>query len=200
MKKLLFATLMLVLLCAGTAFADTYTLNQSACCGSGPFGTITVTQGVDPQTVQITLVMNSPIGNVDTGAHWTLSFNIAGDPAVTMNLPTGYSRGTDNAANAPYGTFMYTVACDVCGNGSTNPQNGFTFTVTLTGAGTLSPSDFVGNGQGVYFAVDVYDPSIPATGVVATGGTPEVPEPGSLMLLGSGLLGAGGFLRRRFLS
>jgi hypothetical protein len=70
-----------------------------------------------------------------------------------------------------------------------------TVTFTLTASG-LTASEFTG--VALHFCTESGSNCSPNTGFA--NGTSAVPEPGSLGLLGTGLVGLGGLIRRRFLS
>ena len=182
-----------------------YTIDQDGCssgCGTPPFGTIDLFQ-VDPATVQIAVTLDAGIAIVQTGSHISFGFNIAGDPAITISgLPSAFSQGAGSHAQSGFGTFDYWLNCTGCGPGSNNSQSGPTFSVTRNDAANLSINDFTANALGDYFALDIVNFNVAGSptgpvGSVGPGGDPQAtPEPGSFLLVGSGLVGTD-FLRRR---
>ncbi len=201
LKGYLFGTVMgLSCLSALTPSANASTLNISDGNGTGPFGTVTLTQ-ITSTEVGVDVTLNALYKFVDTGSHDTFGFNITGDPAVTLtNFSTGF--GADNGfSNGFSGPFAYSIACTGCGPGGSAPEAGpLDFDVTVT-SGTLSVSDFIANAKGYTFAADVIGPDASGksfTGLVETTGTTtsSVPEPVSLSLVGGGLLALGVFRKR----
>ena len=208
MNKIFGLGAMLAVLAIAPAVNAT-TLDVSACCGSGPFGTVTLTQNGSGD-VLVTETLFSGIGFVKTGAGDAIAFSITGDPSITIaNLTSSLGTGTSSGfaqdgtpKSSPYGPFMYGISCTAaCGSGGSSPYFG-TISFDVQAAGLLV-SSFTTTG-GHMFASDVINNNIlvdqdgkmvnPTGNVTDGGGT--VPEPTTISMLGAGLLGLG-FIRRR---
>ena len=184
----------------------TFTLtDKGSLTATGPFGTITVTQTAAGQvTVHETLAANEYYAG--TGAGDALEFNIkASDgPFNFSGITSGFAVGPAPDTASPFGTFLQSITCTACSGGQTsNPPGPLTFIVSS--ANGVNVSDFLANSGGFFFASDIFIGNIVTgvgqTGNVAAGGPAGVtPEPSSLMLLGTGILGAAGLFRRKLVA
>src|SRR5207302_6673312 len=113
--------------------------------------------------VDVSVVLASGEGFIDTGDHTTFTFNVdwPTNPAIVVtNLATGFSFPS-TAENPPFGAFSFGLTCldqsGGCGTGGSAPlyNTPLTFTVGLASNAPLSVFDFNGNAGGTYFAADI---------------------------------------------
>jgi len=202
------------------AHADTtYNFTLDHCTGScGPantiFGTVVLHQVISSE-VQVTVSLNSPYELVETGFPGTFGFNLNGISSINISgLPAGFGTATANPQTAGsnhfdgLGLFDYIVT-DTKGNGAAhNDGSSFSFDVIASGltVGSFAQLSTIPPGsERADFVVDIYNSSATGTFAGKTGpvgallAPTVVPEPGTLALFGTGLIGLAGMMRRKLL-
>jgi hypothetical protein len=226
MRKASFLVLALLaaLVFTNTAFADqlTFTLGLGNAGGLAP--TNSAANG-GYGTITLTLLDSTHIGfdvqgfnGVPTGSpnltDYQISdfgFNTASGFVGSISC-IGVSANWTSNCNASgnldgMGSYAFIVAGP---NGSNAPGDHLQFTVTVAGGTFTTVANLVGSTSGgncpnCAFAAEVFPfqdgQALGTTGFAGAEPTPTstVPEPGSLALLGSGLMGMGGIVRRRFI-
>ena len=202
MKIFLKTTLMLALVAgflsvaAGTAQADPVTFSTSGtftCAGCAGSGTNSVT-------------FLGGMGNA-------LMITFTGLGSTSLNTPTGSSFGnfqtffSGNGAIAASGTFTLTITQTVPTAGSNSFSATFsgTFSASNSGSGVVSFSVTSVNIGGITYAITNNPlnlvPPASNNGITTVQGQitgSAVPEPAGMLLLGTGLLGAAGAIRKRY--
>src|SRR6266545_616605 len=188
-----------LLLASTPAYAITYDLTSDHCtggCGTAPFGTVTLTQ--TGTTVDVTVDLATGYSFAKTGAadDQAFKFNATGvvlrDITIDAHVPGLFAAtGTFNGDGT--GNFAFGISCPSCGGGGSSAfSTDIVFHVlNATIADLTAP-----NNLGIVFVADVLAPNGNTGPVDATTPSTPVAEPGTLLLLGSGLAGIGAWSRR----
>jgi hypothetical protein len=199
-KRKIFVLMFVCLSMVSLASADVFNINADngapGCTSVNSCGTVTVTFSAG--VVHVAIATNSPYGVF--GNNDTFGFNVVGTTTgVTMsNFSNGLFNGNGGSGNEDgWGSFAFRVD----GPGGSSAVSSLSFDVTRTGDPFTSTADIEAGQSGsnapgfTVFALHVRDNTSGNTGFAGVGqATPQVPEPASLMLMGSGL----GLLATRF--
>lgn len=163
----------------------------------GPYATVTYV--LNGSNIDVTVTMNAGFAAFGTGSgnNGIFGFNIVGSTAgLNITNMVGVNAFAPAGGQMDgFGNFDVTLSC--C-----NPSGAvtsFSFTVSRTGGFSSASDLFEANSNGAHFAVHIAPTNGNPTGFAADGGqNTETPEPASMLLLGTGLLGTAAGLRKRF--
>jgi len=205
LRKIAISLAMFAVVAFGSAVAaraDTaYLINtpNAGLSGSpGPYATVNL-HFVSSSQIDVTVTMAA--GFTMFGMNDAFGFNgPAGLSIINIasesgsGAASGFSVGSGGNIDG-FGNFVYSLSD---GNPGNSNHTSLTFSVTCAACFANENGIYVANGNGAHFVVHVAPDGDNPTGFASDSGYSSVPEPASMLLLGTGLLGVAGAVRRRF--
>lgn len=175
------------------ASANSFSITDNNLGLTGTLGTVTTTQL--GSSVRVTITMSPGYALVSQGGF--LGLDTTGGLILVNSSLSNFSVSNMSAGLQPHsgiGSFTFSDLYKTSlSHGQLFPTT-LTFTIANANVGQIT-------GLGIHICVLGNEGGCASTGFAKTGSTPApVPEPGTLGLLGTGLVGIGGLVRRRFTS
>lgn len=202
--------LALTLVAAPFAAADTIQLSSNNLSINGSVGTVTTTQmGVDQVLVTIDAASGYGLKLNGGSVYFNSTFGLSEASISNLTIVAGGTTFTgltfgqfQTGKNvSQFGTFAYDLHNLQGGPHGTTSASQISFVLTASGLTAQNLFDSSAQNQiGVHFCTGAGTNCAGSTGFAAGGGQaiPAVPEPGTLSLFGTGLLGLIGIARRKF--
>ena len=164
----------------------------------GPYATVTYV--LNGSNIDVTVTMFPGFqafgqGNPNNGI---FGFNVVGSVTglnITnvVGMPSFAGFGLSGQMDG-FGIFDVTLDC---GCNPSAAVHSFSFTVSRTGGFSSASDIFEANAAGTHFVIHIAPTNGNPTGFAGDTGTPSVPEPATMVLLGTGLAGIAASVRRR---